>query len=91
MTEEKEKRIFLHYKKRLTEEVRNASGNNGIRFIVIEYLCSFPKIDPYVMAASIANDGITILYDDSSISKADNNAKEKKVKRIMMEVVNNGI
>lgn len=76
--EEKQERIFNSYKNRLIE------GSNGnIRFNVIEYLCSFPKINPYVMAASIKKDGITILYDDSSISKEENRRKEKQVNKLL--------
>lgn len=81
--EEKQKRIFNCYKNRLMNECRNASGNENIRFNCIEYLCSFPKIDPYVMAASIANDGITILFDDSSISREENRRKEKQVNKLL--------
>jgi len=76
--EEKKERIFQAYKKRLIGD-----SDKNIRFIVIEYLCSFPKINPFEMAASIAKDGITILYDDSSISKADNRAKESKVNKLL--------
>lgn len=79
--EQKQERIFQHYKNRLINEVRDASGNEKIRFNVIEYLCSFPKINPFVMAASIINDGITILYDDSSISREENRRKEKLVEK----------
>ena len=81
--EEKQKRIFNHYKNRLINEVRNASESKNIRFNCIEYLCGFPKIDPFVMAASITKEGITIVYDDSSISKTENKAKENKVKKIL--------
>ena len=81
--EEKKERVFQHYKNRLIKEVRNTSGNENIRFNCIEYLCSFPKIDPYVMAASIANDGITILFDDSSISREENRRKEKQVNKLL--------
>ena len=81
--EEKKKRVFQYYKNRLIKEVRNMSGNENIRFICIEYLCRFPKIDPYVMAASIKKDGITILYDDSSISREENRRKEKQVNKLL--------
>lgn len=67
--EEKKERVFQHYKNILINKVGNASRNENIRFICIEYLCSFPQIDPFVMAASIAKEEITILYDDSSISR----------------------
>ena len=83
-TEEQKERVFQHYKNQLTKEVRNASGNENIRFICIEYLCGFPKIDPFVMAASIIKEGITIVYDDSSISRAENKAKENKVNKLLV-------
>ena len=35
------------------------------------------------MAASIAKDGITILFDDTSISKKENIAKKRKVKKLL--------
>lgn len=49
--EEKEIRIFNHYKNRLEKE---SSGK--IRFNGVEYLCYFPKIDPFKMAAAIVQD-----------------------------------
>lgn len=83
-TEEQKERVFQAYKNRLTTEVRNASKNEDIRFNVIEYLCKFPEIDPFVMAASIIKDGITILFDDTSISKKDNQAKKRKVNKLLV-------
>lgn len=77
--EEKQKRIFKVYKNRLLKE-----SNGETRFNCIEYLCSFPKIDPFVMASSLMKEGITILYDDSSISRAENRAKENKVNKLLV-------
>ena len=82
-TEEQKERVFQHYKNQLTKEVRNASGNENIRFICIEYICGFTKIDPFVMAASITKEGITIVYDDSSISREENRRKERQVKKLL--------
>ena len=82
-TEEQQERVFQSYKNRLTTEVRNASKNEDIRFNVIEYLCSFPKIDPFVMAASLIKDNIVILFDDTSISKKENQAKERRVNKLL--------
>ena len=82
-TEEQKERVFQHYKNRLVNEVRNTSGTENLRFLVIEYLCGFPKINPFEMAASIAKDNIIILFDDSSISKAENKAKENKAKKLL--------
>ena len=76
--EEKEIRIFEHYKNRL----KNESLYDGkIRFGCIEYVCYFPKIDPYKMAATISAEGVKIVFDDSSISAAENKSKERKVKK----------
>ena len=81
--EEKKERVFQHYKNRLIKEVRNTSGNENIRFICIEYLCGFHKIDPFVMAASLIKEGITIVFDDSSISRKENRRKEIQVNKLL--------
>lgn len=73
--QEKEVRIFNAYKKRLSKDGKT-------RFNVVEYLCRFPKINPYKMAASLINDGITVLFDDTSISVAENKRKEKRVLKL---------
>lgn len=73
---EKKIRIFNHCKERLIKESQH---NGKIRFIVIEYLCKYPKIDPYRMAQSLKNDGYLIIFDDSSISRLENKIKYKKV------------
>ncbi len=74
-TEEQKERVFRCYKNRLKDSV--------IRFNVIEYLCNCPKINPYIMAAVLIKEGTKILYDDSSISKAENTKKENQVKRLL--------
>lgn len=78
--EQKEIRMFNIYKRDLE---KLSKDNNYVRFICIEYLCSFPKIDPYKMAAALSVDGIKIVYDDSSISRAENQKKERKVKKMI--------
>lgn len=75
--QEKETRIFNIYKNRIKNEL-----GETVRFICVEYLCKFPKIDPYKMAASLSDEGVKIVYDDSSISKEENQKKERKVKRM---------
>lgn len=72
--QEKEIRIFNTYKNRLSKDGKT-------RFNVVEYLCRFSKIDPYKMAASLINDGITVLFDDTSISQDENKRKEKLMKK----------
>lgn len=83
MKTEKQQRIFNAYKKRLCEEVHLSDGTAipEMRFNCIQYLCSFPGIDPVEMAASLQNDGFTILFDDSSISARANAANRAAVNR----------
>lgn len=69
---------FEYYKSRLIHEGHNPEG---IRFNCIQYLCSFPDIDPVEMAASLQNDGYTILFDDSAISNRENAANRAAVNR----------
>lgn len=76
---EKEVRIFNTYKNILMKD-------NPCRFNVVEYLCNFPKINPYLMAANLIESGIEIVYDDSSISKAENEKKQRKVKRFLKTI-----
>lgn len=78
--EQREIRMFNIYKRDLEKLSQN---NNSVRFICIEYVCGFPKIDPYKMAATLSDEGIKIIYDDSSISKAENQKKERKVKKMI--------
>ena len=78
--EQREIRMFNTYKRDL--EKLNEK-NNFLRFNVIEYVCNFPKINPYEMAATLSGEGIKIIYDDSSISKAENQKKERKVKKMI--------
>lgn len=76
---EKEARIFNTYKNDLMEY-------NPCRFHVIEYICSFPEIDPYLMAASLIKSGIEIVYDDYSISEEENKKKQRKVKKFLKTI-----
>lgn len=77
--EQKEMRMFNFYKKDL-EKLGKEHGQ--IRMICIEYVCSFPKINPFEMAKALQNDGYTILFDDSSISIAENEKKRRKIEKI---------
>lgn len=75
---EKEKRMFEFYKsdlERLGKEV------GFVRMNVVEYVCSFPKINPCKMAASIVFDGFKVVFDDSSISQKENDRKRKAVEK----------
>ena len=74
--QEKENRMFEHYKKRL--------GMDGeTRMNIIEYLCRFPKIDPIKMAAALVSDGCIVAFADSSITKKENERKQKEVKKLI--------
>lgn len=79
--EDKEKRIFRSYRNDL---VRLAKTSNQLRFLAIQYVCSFPKIDPYKMAVSLAADGLEIVFDDSAISKAENAKAQRKFQNMLM-------
>lgn len=77
-TQEKKNRIFEIYKKDLE---KMGEDNGQIRMIVIEYLCRFPKLDPFKMAKILMNNGYNIVFDDSTITKAENEAKRRKVEK----------
>lgn len=77
--EQKELRIFNIYKKDL-EKLGQEHGQ--IRMNCIEYVCSFSKINPFKMAKTLKDDGYNILFDDSSISRAENEKKRRKVEKI---------
>lgn len=75
-------RIFELYKNRIIEE-RHETCGNGIRFNAIQYLCSFPNLDPVEMSASLILDGYQILFDDSSISKEENERNRRIVEQFV--------
>ena len=77
--EQKEKRIFEFYKKDI-EKLGKEIGQ--VRMNVIEYVCSFSKINAYKMAASIVLDGFKVVFDDSSISQKENEKKRKAVEKL---------
>jgi hypothetical protein len=77
--QEKERRMFEHYKHLLER------GLKQVRFNVIEYLCRFPKIDPYKMAVAIKRDGLAILFDDTSITLKENLQKERKFMKMYLK------
>lgn len=53
-----------------------------LRYNCIQYVCSFPEIDPAEMAAVLQSKGIKIMFDDSSISAKANDAHRAEVARI---------
>ena len=78
--EQKERRLFDFYKNDL---IKLASDEKKVRFICIQYLCQYPKIDPYIMAASLIKSGMKIVYDNSAISLEENRKDESKVNRLL--------
>ena len=76
---QKEKRMFIFYKSDL-EKLGKEVGS--VRMNVVEYVCSFPEIDPYKMAAAIVSDGFEVLFDDSSISRRENERKRKAAEKL---------
>lgn len=74
-TEQKKNRIFNLYKK----DLKKLNTNNQIRFNVVQYTCSFPKINPFKMAAVLISEGHNIVFDDSSITIQENKRLEKQV------------
>lgn len=79
MTEAKKQNyIFNKYKARLIKE-RAATTGEVIRFAIIEYLCKYPKIDPYKMAKALILDGFKIVFDDAAITGLGNQIKRRKV------------
>ena len=71
----KEFRIFSHYMDRLTE---NGTAKQ-VRMLTIEYLCLEPDIDPIKMAKEIVKSGIPVVFDDSTITKKQNEELRRKV------------
>lgn len=77
--EDERRRIFGVYKRDLIRTAKIAGTPQELRYNCIQYLCQFPGIDPAEMAASLQNDGFTILFDDSSISTKANAANRAAV------------
>lgn len=77
-------RLFLNCKLRLMRTAEITTPGK-LRFIAIQYLCSFSRISAYEMAASLANDGLEILFDNSAISKTDREAERRKFIKALKE------
>lgn len=71
--------MFAHYK----DYILRNNSRKQVRFSVIQYLCSFPLIDSYEMAAEIVSGGYQIAYDDSSISQEENAKHARKVANLL--------
>lgn len=79
--EDKARRIFCSYKRDLIRTAEISGRPQELRYNCIQYICQFPGIDPVEMAASLQNDGFTILFDDSSISAKENAANRASVNK----------
>ena len=87
--------IFEFYKQEILKQARNTKEDDiffdgtipprsgWTRYCVIEYRCSFPKIDPVEMAAAIIKERIKIYFDDSSITHQENKRKENMVNKLL--------
>lgn len=74
---QRDARVFTHYKRRLLA----LANGKPLRWICVQYLCSFPGISPYEMGAELMADGVRLIYDNTSISRAANRAEQRKVQR----------
>ena len=77
-------RLFQNCKLQLMRTAE-ATTPGRLRFIAIQYLCSFSRISPYDMAVSLANDGFEILFDNSAIGKAEREAERRKFNHSLKE------
>jgi len=79
--------MFQAYKRRLmTEGAKPGEVKQWTRYNVVQYLCSFPHLDPDEMAAALIREGVNVKFDDSSISAADNAKHQRRVMRIVREM-----
>lgn len=71
-------RLFDFYKRRLLA----LAGGEPLRWVCVQYLCSFPGLSPYDMGAELMAEGVRIVYDNTAISPAANRAERRRVERI---------
>lgn len=79
--DKEEVKMFDIYKRDLIRTAKISGRPQELRYNCIQYVCQFPGIDPAEMAASLQNDGFTILFDDSSISAKENAANRAAVNK----------
>ena len=70
-------RLFDFYKRRLLA----LAGGEPLRWVCVQYLCSFPGLSPYDMGAELMAEGVEIIYDDAAITRAENAAERRRVQR----------
>lgn len=71
-------RLFDFYKRRLLA----LAGGEPLRWVCVQYLCSFLGLSPYDMGAELMAEGVRIVYDNTAISPAANRAERRRVERI---------
>jgi len=71
--------IFEHYAIKLAHLAARSPKRLHVRYIVIQYVCSYPKLDADAMAVCLLNAGFVIDYDDSTISREKNLAIRDRV------------
>ena len=79
--EDNGRRIFGSYKRDLIRTAEISGRPQELRYNCIQYVCQFPGIDPAEMAASLQDDGFTILFDDSGLSTRENAANRAAVNK----------
>lgn len=70
-------RIFSHYKRRLLA----LANGKPLRWVCVQYLCSFPGLSPYDMGAELMAEGVKLIYNNTAISRAVNRSEQQKVQR----------
>ena len=70
-------RIFSHYKRRLLA----LADGKPLRWVCVQYLCSFPGLSPYEMGAELMAEGVKLIYNNTAVSRAVNRAEQQKVQR----------
>ena len=85
--------MFQIYKADLLQQARKTNAGDRFfdgtippitgwtRFSVIQYVCSFPKLDPVRMAAEMIREGIKVYFDNMAISDRENKMEERAVLR----------
>ena len=79
------KKLVEVYKRYLvmTDDTQPGMVKQWTRYSVVQYLCSFSKLDPDEIAAALIREGIEVRFDDSSISAADNAKHQRRVMQIV--------
>ena len=74
---QRDARVFTHYKRHLLA----LANGKPLRWICVQYLCSFPGISPYEMGVELMAEGVKLIYNNTAISRAANRTEQQKVQR----------